>query len=242
MTIPEYHGSLPLLTTEQMIEVDRLMIEKYEIRLIQMMENAGRGLAILAKTKFLNNKSKVAVLAGTGGNGGGALVCARRLISWGYKVDVFVSNPNNMKDISGHQLAILKKMNVLVHGAGDLCADRYDLIIDGIIGYSLQGKPSGVVADMIRWSNEQETPVLSLDTPSGIDLTSGDIHDPVVRADATLTLALPKKGLYEKQVKPLRGMLYLADISVPPELYGQPTLGLEVVATIFQQGDIIRID
>ena len=62
-----------------MIEVDRAMIEDYKIELIQMMENAGRNLAQLARERFLNGdplRKNVVVLAGTGGNGGGALVCA----------------------------------------------------------------------------------------------------------------------------------------------------------------------
>ena len=83
--------SIPRLTTAQMVEVDRLMTEEYHIELLQMMENAGRCLAILAVRRFLKKKLKkkrVVVLAGTGGNGGGALVCARRLHGWGANVSV----------------------------------------------------------------------------------------------------------------------------------------------------------
>ena len=73
---------IPYLTTDQMREVDRAMIEDYYIELIQMMENAGRNLAHLARTRFLGGDPRgqhVVVLAGSGGNGGGGLVCARRL-------------------------------------------------------------------------------------------------------------------------------------------------------------------
>lgn len=86
MTIPIYGGGVPSLTTEQMIEVDRAMMQDMHIELIQMMENAGRTLAHLARARFFDSDprgKKVAVLAGTGGNGGGALVCARRLHTWG---------------------------------------------------------------------------------------------------------------------------------------------------------------
>ena len=93
---------------------------------------------------------------------------------------------------------------------------------------------------MIDWANEQKGKVLSLDTPSGIDLTSGIIHDPAIKANATLTLALPKVALYSKAVKKLRGDLYLGDISVPPSLYAEPTLGLEV-KRIFKNGDLVRL-
>ena len=66
-------ASLPELSTEQMIEVDRAMIENYGIQLIQMMENAGRAFAMLCRDRFLDGNpqgKRVVVLAGTGGNGG----------------------------------------------------------------------------------------------------------------------------------------------------------------------------
>ncbi len=53
MGIPTYMDAIPWLTTEQMIEVDRAMVEDYAIELIQMMENAGRNLAHLARERFL---------------------------------------------------------------------------------------------------------------------------------------------------------------------------------------------
>ena len=65
---------MPDLTTQQMVEVDRAMIEDYRIELVQMMENAGRNLAHLARTRFLDGdprRRSVVALAGGGGNGGG---------------------------------------------------------------------------------------------------------------------------------------------------------------------------
>ena len=82
---------LPFITTDQMREVDRAMVEDYGILLIQMMENAGRNLAHLARRRFLDSDCRgrrVVVLAGSGGNGGGGLVCARHLHNWGSTVSV----------------------------------------------------------------------------------------------------------------------------------------------------------
>ena len=81
-TIPTLEQEIPWLDTEQMIEVDRAMMEDYRIDLVRMMENAGRCLAILARDRFLDGSpvgKRVTVPAGSGGNGGGALVAARRL-------------------------------------------------------------------------------------------------------------------------------------------------------------------
>jgi NAD(P)H-hydrate epimerase len=242
--IPYYTGPLPALTTAQMIEVDRAMIEDYQIDLIQMMENAGRSLAHLARQRFLGGDphgQTVTILAGTGGNGGGALVCARRLHNYGAEVRVFTTKADEaFAPVPGHQLAILRRMGVPVAPAQNVEAITAVLVIDGLIGYSLQGAPRGTAADLIGWANRQTAPVLALDAPSGLDTSSGTIYDPAIRATATMTLALPKVGLLAETAVSHVGELYLADISVPPALYASPALQLEV-GTIFATSDIVRI-
>jgi NAD(P)H-hydrate epimerase len=245
MDIPMIGKDIPYLDTQQMIEVDRAMMEDYTINLIQMMENAGRNLAHLARVRFLESDpvgKHVIVMAGTGGNGGGALVCARRLHNWGANVSVYITRRDeDFTPIPAHQLTILHKMNVTVKPAHEINqAGNADLIIDGLIGYSLKGAPTGSSADLIRWTNRQNTPVLALDVPSGVDTTHGTAFDPAIKATATLTLALPKQGLRAPGVANLVGELYLADISVPPNLYEGTTLGLKV-GPLFATSEILRI-
>jgi NAD(P)H-hydrate epimerase len=237
---------LPYLTTEQMREVDRLMVEKYGIELVQMMENAGRHLAALARDRFLDGDPTdrdVVFLAGRGGNGGGGLVAARRLHSWGGHVRVLLSSPpREYGGVPAHQLAILRELDIRCEHQNDPPPiSGADLVIDALIGYSLRGDPRGAAASLIRRANESSTPVLSLDLPSGLDATTGEQRNPTVRAAATLTLALPKTGL--RDAAGCAGELYLADIGVPPELYSEPTLGLEglEVGPIFARQEILRL-
>ncbi len=244
ITVPNV--AIPKITTEQMIEVDRLMMEEYKITLIQMMENAGRCLAILAIDRFLKKDiatKKVIVLAGTGGNGGGALVCARRLHSWGVQVEVFLTAAaSKMTPIPKHQLTILQRIGIPIKNGKELdTIQNADLIIDGIIGYSIKGNPFGLPKNMIDWANQQFIPILSLDTPSGLGLTTGKVHSPTIKACATLTLALPKNGLYGKMASTVVGDLYLGDISVPPELYKEDSLEINVPALLFSEADILLI-
>lgn len=246
MNIRTFDGPVPRLTTEQMVEVDRAMIEDLGIELIQMMENAGRCLAYLAIERFLAGDPSgktVIVLAGTGGNGGGALVGGRRLAGWGAKVEVGLSRPNAaFKDVPARQLTTVRKMGVPCSVAsGPFAPAPADLVIDGLIGYSLEGAPRGVAADLIRWANDQDAPVLSLDVPSGIDAGSGRVYDPAVRATATLTLALPKVGLEAADAEERVGELYLADIGVPPSLYAAPSLGLPEFGPLMAAGDVVRL-
>lgn len=245
MDFPMISAGMPYLTTDQMREVDRAMLEDFKIDLIQMMENAGRNLAHLARSRFLEGDpsgKKVVVLAGTGGNGGGALVCARRLHNYGAQVSVFVTRPDQeFTPVPAHQLEILRRMQMPVAQSDALTtAESPALIIDGVIGYSLQGDPRGTAADLIRWANCQGVPILALDAPSGVDTTTGTVFDPAINATATMTLALPKQGLRAPGVEAQVGELYLADIGVPPSLYAEPALALEV-GNIFAQSDIVRL-
>ena len=245
MTDSQWQRDVPYISTEQMIEVDRAMIEDFKIELLQMMENAGRNLAHLARARFLGGDprgKRVVILAGTGGNGGGALVAARRLHSWGADVQVYVTRPAaDFTPVPAHQLDILQRMQVPIGFAADLpLVHPCDVILDGVIGYSLKGAPRGSAADLIRWANRQSAPILALDAPSGVDTTTGTAYDPVIRATATMTLALPKQGFLAPAVAAQIGELYLADISVPPSLYAQPALGLQV-GPLFAQEDIIRL-
>ena len=245
MNIPFLTEDIPWLTTAQMVEVDRAMMEDYGIDLVRMMENAGRNLAHLARARFLGDDARgkrVVVLAGTGGNGGGALVCARRLSNYGAAMHVVVTKPDGeFTPVPGQQLAILRRMGVPIYQAKELTqVAQPDLIIDGIIGYSLKGAPRGEAAALIRWANAAGAPILALDAPSGVDTTTGVVFDPAIRATATITLALPKAGLRAPGVGPHVGELYLADISVPPELYAEPALGLNV-GPIFAKSDIVHL-
>ena len=196
------------MTTEQMREVDRVTVEDLGIELVQMMENAGRNVADLAIRRF--SPSSVLVLAGTGGNGGGALVATRHLANRGLDVSVTLTDPARLRSASHHQFTILERMGVAMSQEPRVA----DLVIDGIIGYSITGDPAGRAGELIRWTQGRE--VLALDVPSGLDPTTGVARVPTVMGRATLTLAAPKIGMRAAQSV---GELYLADISVPPGVF-----------------------
>lgn len=190
-----------------MVEVDRVMIEDFDIGLIQMMENAGRNLA--RATIDLFDPRRVWVAAGSGGNGGGGLVAARHLANAGIDVRVTTTRPaSELVGVPARQLDILDRMGVEIRDAPDLDTD---VAIDALIGYSLRGAPTGPTEELIRAVNRTRT-VIALDTPSGLDVTTGEAPGEVVVAAATLTLALPKIGLRSATCV---GRLLLADISVP---------------------------
>ncbi len=235
---------LPWLTAEQMAEVDRAMVQDYGILLPQMMELAGRHLASLARERFRAETEQcldTVILAGTGGNGGGALVAARRLAGWGINVAVVLAaNADRLGEVPRHQLEIVRQMGIEVHDAHELLHHSPGLIIDGLLGYGIRGDPRERAAMLIRWANTMAAPTLALDLPSGLDATTGAAGEPTIEATATMTLALPKEGLRKDGADRFVGELYLADIGVPRQLYARPPLNL-AAPDVFATSDRVRL-
>jgi len=223
--------TIPALTADQMREVDRLMIDELHIEVVQMMENAGRNLAELAIRLFAPRIATV--LAGPGGNGGGGMAAARHLANRGVRVEIVLSHLEaGMAPAPRHQLDILRRMGLPVRQEPSA---EQDLVLDALIGYSLND-PRDRAAELIEWANRQGKPILALDTPSGLDVTTGQAASPCIRASVTMTLALPKAGLLAARA--WVGELFLADISVPPVVYRR--LGIEV-SGLFKKDTIVAV-
>jgi NAD(P)H-hydrate epimerase len=166
------------------------------------------------------------------------MVAARLLHAWGARTTVILVKPR--EDLSGivaHQLEILDRMGIPVREPGSDALPSADLIIDGLLGFSLHGDPRGEAARIITLANAHEAPVLAIDLPSGLNATSGGVGDPCIQAAATATLALPKQGLVSAPGR-ITGEIWLADIGVPPDVYRQ--VGVIVPGDIFAAVSIVR--
>ncbi len=213
---------VPAVTADQMRELDRIAIQETGPNLFQMMENAGRNLALHA-IEMLGERWKTAnivVLAGLGGNGGGGICAARHLANRGANVCLVMSDPSGLREVPSYQLEVYRAAASEVGAEAEatpasLLGRPVDLILDAIFGYNLRGSPVGQAGEMIEWANRAGAPIVSLDVPSGVDATSGEAPGDHVRASATLTLALPKTGLRPEKT----GDLCLADIGVPARAF-----------------------
>ena len=229
------------LTSTDMSELDRVLIDDYGIDLGMMMENAGRALAVHSR-EFLGGSlvnKRVLVLAGKGNNGGGGMVSARHMSNWGADVIVLLTEKPSGSE-PARQLSILEKMQVRVEQKlDDITSDKFDLIIDSLLGYNQKGDPRTTVASLVRFANDSGLPIIALDIPTGLDPNSGRAHSPCIRATQTLTLALPKTCFTSEEGTKFAGDLYLADISVPRKLYAKYGIHSE---KLFGEHSIVRMN
>jgi NAD(P)H-hydrate epimerase len=232
-----------------MAQVDGLAVEEFGIDLLQMMEQAGSHLAELIRAELGGDLRgrRVVIAVGPGNNGGGGLVAARHLVNRGASVRVILARPvNRLSEAGRHHLATLLQMSVdccvAIYDVPDDELDREfataDAVIDALLGYRGSGPRDGVLWLLERVARAS-VPVISLDLPSGVDADTGETTGSAVNATATLTLALPKPGLFRAQGLERAGRVYLGDIGIPAALYRR--LGLDVGAP-FAAGRIIRLE
>ena len=205
------------ITKEQMAELDRIMIEDFGIDVPIMMEHAGMAVAMLADKMCAGRK--ILILCGHGNNGGDGLAAARHIANWGYDVSVLLASPENkLKTDPLKQYNILRKMK-LPFITSDVDFSTFNLIIDALLGYNIEGNPRGLFAEIINKANQSDSKILAVDLPSGLDATSGSPANPCIKATTTVALTMPKTGLVQDPAKPFVGKLYASYMSVPQAVY-----------------------
>lgn len=205
------------VSAEEMREIDRKTSEEYGIQSVILMENAGREVALLAKSL---NPARTTVVCGSGNNCGDGLVTARYLEGWGLKVDIiFLKDPKFLKGDSLANYNIVKNLSIpsMMFDSSIIFKD-YTLIIDALLGTGTKGEVTGSYRQVIEEINKSRARKISVDIPSGLDADSGEVLGIAVKADYTVTMAIPKKGLLEEKARPYTGKLIIADIGIPQRL------------------------
>ncbi len=236
---------IPSISSGQMAKIDSLAVNHFGIEMVQLMENAGRAVAELAREVLKSPEHKnILVLAGKGNNGGDGLVAARFLHNWGAKVDVIIAgHPDSLKEQTRVNSGVLRSMYVPLLYPTDAMKfeavfSKADMIIDCLLGRGINGDPKGMYAELIRAANASGKKILAVDVPSGLDGETGMAHEPCIRARWTVTFAMPKKGLMERKARGFTGGLYVADIGIPREAY--QLIGIDVPA-VFSKSSIVKL-
>jgi len=202
-----------LLTAAEQRELDRHAAE-LGLATRVLMESAG---AAVAREVLALHPRSVAVCCGPGNNGGDGFVAARLLReALGHESVTVVATAR--EKLRGDALAAAQAW------LGPLApqAPQADVVVDAVFGSGLSRAPAGAEAAAITATNEARSRgarVVAVDVPSGLDSDTGAVY-PVhlARADVTVTLHAPKRGLYLYPGAACAGRIAIAPIGIPREL------------------------
>ena len=188
--------------------MDYASIERYDIPIELMMENADLNLARLTAS-LVSLSDKILIGVGTGNNGGGGLVAARRLAGWGYKVYLHLPN----KDLK--PLPQLQLKRALAFGVRTTDIENPAVFIDAYLGFSQRLPLAPDMLEVIGKMNNLKCKKIALDIPTGFNKTTSEL---LFKPDIILTLAAMKTELV-----PLLGQIqiYIADLGLPHTIYSE---------------------
>jgi NAD(P)H-hydrate epimerase len=182
-------------------------------------------------------EGRAAVVCGVGNNAGDGLAAARHLHRWGRLSAVSCVDAGRLRGAAAAERDALLRLGVDI--AGEIRLDGAQFVVDAVFGTGLSRSPGGKFAAWIEAMNASRSQVIAIDVPSGLDADSGVAYAPCVSATTTVTLGLPKPGLFNGDGPAAAGDVWVADIGVPFEAYA--AIGVEVPRDLFANSDTFQV-
>lgn len=219
-------------TAEQMRRVDEYCINELGIPSICLMEMAAKSVYDEINLRFSKDKT-ILIVCGTGNNAADGLALGRLLNSNGYNVSVYLNRITSKSKEFNLQLNIIKNLGIKIIDdvlitfiTGD-----YDIIVDALFGTGLNSDIKDDYKFIVNAINSSGKYIVSIDIPSGINATTGDIMGVAVNADMTVTFGADKIGMNIYPGKNNAGEILLKNIGFPKKVIN------EVVNTYYTYED-----
>jgi hydroxyethylthiazole kinase-like uncharacterized protein yjeF len=202
---------------------------------VVLMEHAGCAVAAATKAIAIQTgrwgRGPVVVMCGPGNNGGDGLVAARYLSRQGARVVVVLvagdarpagKDPGRNWDRLNAESGVERihtpvARDVVILGQG---IEKAAVVVDALLGTGTAGplrEPIRSAVEVVNKARQAGIPIVAVDCPTAVDLTGGDLSDPVVRAHLTVTFHRPKSGLLARRGKAVAGRVLVAPIGIPQE-------------------------
>ena len=223
-----FETGMPVLDVSDVIELERRTAES-GTSLLTLMNRAGAAVAETAAEMLGESKptQKIAILAGSGNNGGDGWVAAARLADEGYDVTLVSKAPADALTAEPARTAVMEaahgdRFKIAVSPAAAELAqllNEADLIIDAVLGtgfaHSEVRSPYDEWIDLANTArNAYDVPILAVDCPSGLNAQTGTAATSCINADKTITMITAKTGLVQAAAAKHVGTLLVAPIGV----------------------------
>ncbi len=188
-------AQIPVVTAEEMARVEQWAVEN-GADLEAFMAAAGAHVARAARDVVGPIPKRIALLVGKGNKGGDSFAAGLELLKAGYSVEALCAVP--LAQCS----ALSRRFGKRFEQSGGLFRPlakewgEYDLFIDGLLGTGFRGSPDAVMEEAIMRANATRKSIVAIDLPSGLNGASGVASPHTIQATQTITLGLPKIGLF----------------------------------------------
>ena len=211
---------IPIYQTAQIRELEKLAEERFGISSEVLMQRAGKAL-LECLMRTWPKARKLAVVCGTGNNGGDGYVLARLARERGLIVTVWqLGDLPPQKEAAQRAYEACQKAKVIIQvSQEELKLNAVDVIVDAISGIGLHSEMRPETRVAIETIAASKLPVLAVDLPSGIDADNGKVWGAAVRATLTLTFIGLKLGLLTGRGVGYAGKVLCHDLQLPTELF-----------------------
>jgi len=230
---------MKILTSREMRRIDRIAIDELGIPGPVLMENAGLRVVRALRARFADvARERTVIVAGKGNNGGDGFVVARHLANSGARPEVLLlAAKDEVKGDAAINLNIIGKMGIPVAEIRTAAAwkaaraglRRASIVVDAVFGTGLDKPLEGLYAAAVEDINKSPAFKVAVDIPSGLSADTFETIGPSVEADLTVALAAPKIAHIFPPAAERVGELVVAPIGIPPSLFDDPGLKLELV-------------
>jgi ADP-dependent NAD(P)H-hydrate dehydratase / NAD(P)H-hydrate epimerase len=214
------------ITAEEMSFIDENSAALGIPRLL-LMENAGAASADLIDREYAAEGKKAVVVSGLGNNGGDGFVVCRHLLNRGAKVGlVLLGRSEEIKtDEAKLNWNVLEKMDLNLTRTSILdsaeldklrkALENADIVVDAILGTGVRGKLREPISSSVKAIDDSGKIIVAIDTPTGLNPSTGEIHGVAIKATMTLTFHKMKRGF--EGHSDLTGKVRVVDIGIPVE-------------------------
>lgn len=224
-----------IYTSEQAKAIDTHAIQKVGFPSLVLMEKAAMAVATRISSKHSKLES-VLCICGTGNNGGDGIAVARILKQAGYQSAIYiVGEESSMTEDCKTQLKLATNCRVPVLNTDSI--EKYDILVDAIFGIGLARPVTDIYEHVIGIMNKCNKVIYSVDVPSGINGSTGQIMGVAVNATETITFGIPKIGLLLFPGCGYAGEVSVCDIGLP----GESVKTITNPAYIYDQDDLSRL-
>ncbi len=221
---------IPVLSAGEAAAWDTMARTQYRVPSRVLMETAGRAVAHVLLAEFPAAQEKtgggVLIAAGAGNNGGDGWVMARALHAAGVSVWVAAADPKTDDGIDNRALARVDGVRELARAEP---WPQAAVAVDALLGTGAAGPAKGDVLALAERLAAYGAPILAVDGPTGLELTSGEAHGPV-RAQVTVTFGGPRRG--HLLAREWCGKVVVVDIGFPPPDPAWPVLVTDAWAAV----------